>query len=293
MGVDSGNFSRVAIRPAVASKHAEHFYRRVPITKPTYEADAGDLRPQPIKKAGSLSVELAEAEKVRVKTEGAAVRHYEAGERPSIRFKGKLAIEDIAETDIIPEAYEAEHRFAAGDSTFPGSVASDDVEPEAEEVVVVSESAAETEEVDDEADDEESAAGEPVTLSRGGIAVEHLKGRSPMRKIAKAKAQSLPILHNPDGVIGMQRARVSDRNPTSGTLMVSAHTTTKRGIPAPVIISVVAIASVVLAVVIVGFEGQVSTEAGSAIEAYSFTFKEIVELVKTRITALLVHSLGQ
>ncbi len=299
MGVDTGNFTRVPIRPAVATKHAEHFYRRVPATKPTYEADAGDLMPKPVKKVGSLSVELADAEKVRVKTEGATVRHYEAGERPTLRFKGKLAIEDIAETDIIPEAYQEEYRFTAGDSTFPGAeAAAEEVEEETAEVVRVAvmpteEPVSDVSEEEVQVDDEEDEAGEPVKLSRGGIEVEHLKGRGRMHKVSAAKAKSLPILHNPDGVIGMQRARVSDRNPTSGTLKVSAPVVTNKGIPSPVIISVVALASLVLAVVIIGFEGQVSTEAGSVVEAYSFTLKEIVELFKTRVTALLVHSFGQ
>ncbi len=270
MGQETRSFVRVGGGTASA-KYAEHFYRRIPITKASYETDAGDLLPKP-KKIGRVAVGLAEAEKVRIASSDGGTARYEATPLPVIQFRGKLSIgevpdvpvEAVAENAVVPEASVAEAAKPAATK-----------EADAEVAALTDDAVA------------------PGKDAHGvyHIPVVHKKGRKTLNAYTKHEKETLVPLSNPDGIIGMQRERITDRNPRGTTIKVDARMVDSRSLVSPWVIVVSGLTASIIAVGLVSVTNSVAVTADASGETYSLTpLVELVNLIKMQLTALLVHS---
>ncbi len=263
MGQGTRGFDRGTVSGASA-KYTEHFFRRVPITKPSYETDGGDLLPQP-KKIGRVEVAMAEAETLKVQSHDRATATYEATELPIIQFKGKLAIAEVPDEEVV-ETNEVEN------VQVPSAAAEEVAVPEDEAI----------EEVQHQ-----------VVTEKGlyHIPVVHQKGRKTLNAYTKRQREMLTPLSNPDGIIGMQRERITDRNPRQATIKVEARLVDMRPIISPWVVVVSGMAALVISVGLMSLTSSVAVTAETTGQAYTLTpFAALLDLIKTQLTALLVHS---
>ncbi len=264
-------FSREQTKAHNQAKYSQHFFRRVPVVTQTYEVDTGDLLPQP-KKIGRVNVALADAEQVKVKTEGSKTTSYEAEPRPEIIFKGKLAIADITdESDSESKGKPAEQMPEGGEV----ATAAVETSPSAQLVV--------------------QSEDESTTESDGTfhLPVVHKHGRGHLHTYSKNEQTELLPLSNPDGIIGMQRERIVDRNPRATTLKVDAPLLDTRATASPFLVAVAGLAALVITVGLVGMYGKVSFDGTVFLENYGFAVQELIAIIKDHVTALIVHSFGQ
>lgn len=256
-------FSREQTAAHNRAKYSQHFFRRVPIVTQTYEADMNDLLPQP-KKVGRVDVGLADAEQIKIKTEGPKHVTYEAEPRPEILFKGTLAIADITDEPEAAEGTIEEEVVAASATESPSA-----------QLVV---------------------NGEEMSTEDNNIfhlPVTHKHGRGHLHTYSKKEQAQLEPLSNPDGIIGMQRTRIVDRNPRGTTLKVDAPMLDTRATASPFVVAVAGLSAIVITIGLVGMYGKVSSDGGVFLEQYGFTIQELVAAMKSHITALIVHSFGQ
>jgi hypothetical protein len=280
MSGDSRSFSRERERVAEA-KYSQHFFRRVPIVTQSYEPDAHDLVPAP-KKIGSLDVAMADAASVHVHAKKEPAVTYEPTVRPTIQFRGRLAIADVEDEVAADEVADGVGEAGGVDDRVP-KVAVIDTDPN--ETNEVSKNVAVAPK------DSEPKPEAPPRSHGHEVPIIHKKGRGPLHAYTETQLKHLEPLTNPDGIIGEQRARIVNRNPRNPTLVVSAPITDSR-IASPFVIAVVGVCGLAVAFFIVGVHSTVVADADSLAEVYTFTFAHIVELVRTHITALLVHSFG-
>jgi hypothetical protein len=239
-----------------------------------YETDGSELVPTP-KKIGSLGVTMADAAIVRIEAKPEQTTKYEPTIRPSIQFRGRLEIADLTDEEVLVEDVPANEGVVVAEF----------------ETSALAESAATPGEVEDGSVVETSAPLKSATSAHGHheIPITHLGGRGPLHKYTKAQLTQLEPLSNPDGIIGEQRARIVDRNPRDGTLVVSAPLSDSR-IISPYVVVVMGVFALVIAVGLVGMHTTVTADADSLAEVYTFTLGNFVELVRQHITALIVHS---
>ncbi len=263
-------FSREQSKMHDQAKYNQHFFRRVPIITQTYEVDTSDLLPQP-KKIGRMNVGLADAEQVRVKTEGPKQVSYAAEPRPEVIFTGKLTIADITDDPAQePESQTKKSVAEGGGSETVGEV------PAAARLAV-HQNAAEW------ADD-------------GGVfhvPVTHRRGRGHLHVYSTSQQAQLTPLSNPDGILGMQRDRIVDRNPRAATLKVDAPVLDTRVAASPFVVGIVGLTALIATVGLVGMYGKVSFDGSVFLEQYGFALQELIAVIKSHIAALIVHSFGQ
>ncbi len=278
MSGSSSSFSREELHARNTTKYAQNFFRRVPMAKLTYEADAAPLVPAP-KKIGKVEVGLADAENVRIKSVRESVAHYSPTERPTIQFRGRLSIaaveDEVVEESVTDEASPTEVTATVLD--IP-TTAEADVEADAVDPTVVSET-------------QIPEAKKIVKRAGNQIPIVHKKGRGPLHSYTKAQLAHMEPLENPDGIIGEQRDRIVDRNPRDRTLVVSAPMADTRVI-SPFFIVVTGIVALVISIGVVGMHSTVTADAHSLAEVYTFTLGGIIDVVREHIAALLVHSFG-
>lgn len=260
-------FSREQTAAHDQAKYSQHFFRRVPIVTQTYETDTNDLLPQP-KKVGRVDVGLADAEQIKIKTEGPKHVTYEAEPRAEIIFKGTLAIADITDE---PEL-------------------ADETAEEAVEEEGVTATAAESLLAQLTVNGEDASTEDDSTFH---LPVAHKHGRGHLHTYSKKEQAQLEPLSNPDGIIGMQRNRIVDRNPRGTTLKVDAPMLDTRATASPFVVAVAGLSAIVITIGLVGMYGKVSSDGGVFLEQYGFTIQELVAAMKGHITALIVHSFGQ
>jgi len=106
------------------------------------------------------------------------------------------------------------------------------------------------------------------------IRVKHL------RKEPKHTNKNLPIEHNIDGILGMRRSRISDRNPMGGTLKVNVPSANMGVSSSGVYLVVIStIVSVLVSFFIVGLQTSLYTEGSTMITSYSITFEKLLAAV--------------
>ncbi len=129
--------------PKAKVRRVNHYERRA-LMQHSYEPDEHELVPQPTKakqEAHELEVELAEAKKAHIDSKE-TLTHYQAGERPPVKFKGTVVVSDVSE-----EEWEA-------------AEANQDDTPEAEEGVAdASDAATEDTTTDDDTATDETTEG--------------------------------------------------------------------------------------------------------------------------------------
>jgi hypothetical protein len=265
MGQETRSFDRGVVG-GTSAKYAEHFYRRVPITKPSYETDGGDLLPKP-KKIGRVAVAMAEAETLTVTSHDRETATYAATELPTIQFKGKLAIAEVPDEDVV----EAEAIEPSPSLSTPNAA----------------------EDTQGARTNETAAPVEQAVVEKGvhHIPVVHRKGRKTLHAYTNRQQATLTPLYNPDGIIGMQRARITDRNPRQTTIKVDARLVDARPIISPWVVVVSGMAALLIAVGLMSVTSSVAVTADSTGQTYGLTpLVTLLNLIKTELTALLVHS---
>lgn len=280
-------FVRSSEQPPRSAKYGEHFFRRVEKPAPAYEPDVAPLVPE-TKKIGRLAVGLADAERVAVARGTEGVRRYEATERPTLRFRGKLTVSPAEET-----AAEVEEEAVPPQSEAPEAVRGIRAllasrEAAKNEVLPATASAGTEAEAEVGTPAEREASAEPTVLT-----VAHHKGRGPLHTYTKAERANREPLVNPDGIIGMQRARITDRNPRDATLKVAAPVVDTRTSVSPIAIVVAGVFGLMAAFLVSGLYTSVEVSDSGVAEAYGLTFKTLIESVRGQFTALIVHSFGR
>lgn len=234
----------------------QHFYSRTPVVKQSsYFVDETELIPEGVAatKTGRISVSLGDAQNVKIKSKS---KEYDFNPTPrqEIRFSGSLMVSEAE-----GEQLEAE----------------EDVEIQPEELSADEVSAHVT--VESTAHSKAS----PVKLHKedssdiaNKIKVKHL--RPSTKKVTK----KLPLEQNTSGVLGMQRGRISSRNPMGGTLKIDVpaanDATSSSGV---YFILVSTIVAVVISTFAVGLEASVYSEGPKLITSYAFDFNTLLAAV--------------
>ncbi len=265
-------FVRTSTQPPRSAKYGEHFFSRVQKPTPVYESDVAPLAPEP-KKVGRVSIGLADAEQVRIARGSTEVRRFAATERPVVRFRGKLTIgqveDEVSETEVVTEA--------SAESAEPVSFR--------EKVLRVREEVLEAE---PSSSNRQAHPTGPTELD-----VTHQKGRGPLHEYSEKERARLEPLSNPDGVIGMQRSRITDRNPRASTLKVQATIDERYTPVSPWIIAVSGVFGLAAALLVSGLYTSVEVSGGGVAEAYGVTFASLLQMVRDQFAALIVHSFGR
>lgn len=253
---DKETFSvAIAQTPSIDTAHyaEQQFYTRAPKkVQSTYFTDENDLIPTPSTvKTGRLRVSLADALDVKIQSKSHEY-DFNPTQRPEIQFSGRLAVTDVYDEDEVESEEEGiEQSKAVQKPTNPPQVA-----------VVQKQQQAET-----------KTEGDGITSK---IKVKHLR----TAKKAPAKKSTLPLEHNIHGVLGMQRARISDRNPLGGTLKVNVPST--KQLPpysaAPLLV-LVSICSVALSFVAVTLQSNMYVQGGTVVSNFTVEVQSLLAAV--------------
>lgn len=233
---------------------AESFYARA-VAKPVaqYHSDDSDLIPgkNTSAKTGKVGVRLADAQNVRISSKTAKY-DFETSERPTLRFKGKLSVTDIENYD--EEEVQEEVLAAPQPDTNPVkvSVQKDDI----------TDNKTKTKEISSNLEKQEKAH---------KINVVHRKPTT------KKKKKNLPLEHNAEGILGMQRSRIVARNPIGGTLKVNANPNAEASAGvSSVLLAVMLLLSIIGSVFALSLEQTLVVEAGQSQLGYAFNFENLL-----------------
>jgi len=219
----------------------ESFYSRtVTHSTPSYHEDSNELIPASSKiKTGSIQVSLGDAQVVKIKSRSQEY-DFSPTQRPEVRFKGRLSVQDIYDVEEIHEELPEVSKEIQDTKKEHSPI----------ESAVVSQ--------------------KETTTSGNKIHVRHL------RKSTKAKKRALPIEHNPDGVLGMQRQRIVGRNPLGGTLKIEvpSRTTPNQSFGGYFIV-ISTVLSVMISLFIIGLQADVGVQDSLLSTSYTFTFDEL------------------
>lgn len=240
----------------------ERFYRRAEVPEVAkYHTDDAELFPQTntVNKTGKLRVELAEAKDVKISSKSSAY-DFNPGERPKLRFKGRLSITDIEESERLAE------EEAAAEAAEKAALAAKSVsDAEALETEDVSESKSATEVRVAELEEKQP----PLEGAR--IKVKHRRPSSKRRK------RDLPMEHNTQGVLGMQRGTIVARNPKGGTLKVNTPSHSHPGVHLSSMTVVLTIfTGMVFGVLLSSLEKTVVVESGVVTVHYSLDIQNVL-----------------
>jgi hypothetical protein len=229
----------------------EKLYTPAPSSKESYYfTDEAPLSPEGASKIknGRLPVSFDDAHKVEI-TSNSDKYDFNLADNPELRFSGSLSISEVEdqpsttkESGNIPmEKQEADNE---------GSVV-----PINRNVTAHSKKT-------------------KVSEITSNIGVKHL------RSDAKKRKRKLPVEHNTTGVLGMQRRRISDRNPLGGTLKVAVPSDnsflSSFGIYS-IFMSI--LVSSTIAIFLLGLEATVSIEGSTLVTSYAFEFNTLLNAV--------------
>lgn len=197
--LDAADSFTVSINnPEVATQKQEayanqSFYKRATAsqTSAAYHADETELIPgkEDASRVGRIGVRLAGAQSVKIASKGNTF-DFDPTERQQLRFKGKLSVVEVEDKQEIPQEDTAKVPVKLDLESLSASAVAVEEKTEVKE-----------------ARDEKTSK----------INVKH------RRPTTKRKKRSLPLEHNTDGVLSMQRGRIVNRNPVGGTLLVNAQ----------------------------------------------------------------------
>lgn len=226
----------------------QQFYTRAKESKKPsdYFADDSDLIPlsNTVKqKTGKLSVSLGDSQAVQIKSRSSEF-DFTPSELPEVKFSGLLSISEV---------YDEE-----------------EVEPDEKSAEV---------KVEEKPTVEQARVAQEVTKTKtdgitNKIRVKHL------RKDKKRVTKKLPIEHNIDGVLGMRRSRITDRNPVGGTLKVAVPTENSSvSIHRTLVIASAVVSSALVSAIIMGFQADVQAEGVVLVTSYTFEFGRLLAAV--------------
>lgn len=246
--------STVATKTATAPK--KHFVAYA--TSPAYETDDTDLLPSLKKPSATVPVTLADASAVSVKTAEKKSRVFHAAQRPRLFFSGNVTVTDVPDDE--PEELEA-LTVESGEDEAPITPP-----PSRSLKVAVTDTNKTSVPVTNETKQEKS-------IQRKLSVVDHSSNPDPV-SIAHG-----PALHNPHGIIGMRRERISSRNPLGGTLKMQAKEVKTISAPTSTTVSLIPVAMVAFAIcagvvsvaVLVGFEAEITQVSGSVSESITYS----------------------
>lgn len=224
----------------------QHFYKRAPVvSKSNYFNDETELIPEGLtkNKTGRLSVSLADAQSVTIKSKSSGY-DFSPVERQDIRFSGSLVVSEIEDTSMDTEVDSEQVLEVPGKSAGPTPVS----EPAVKTV-------------------------EPDQMT-AKIKVKHLT------KDTKRTNSKLPLEQNLTGVLGMKRARISDRKPVGGTLKVDVPVT--QGVESGsglyfVLLSVVV--SAMISTFVLGLEASIHLDGAELVTSYTFDFNALLAAI--------------
>jgi hypothetical protein len=253
-----------------------------------YERDDGDLLPQPNKAmpTGRVPVKLADAATLKVKKRTKEPTKFHASEKPKISYSGDLSVTDVPDEEAV-EVEGLATVAAAEQVSVQSAVVDEEAVPESSDTRT--EAASETHEV-------------PIVKVVGkrnrSIAIDVLSeaeatlhqatpGSQPLPAVrqltvsAEDNETTIPLdptatrLTNSYGVVGMQRSRISDRNPHGGTLRIDArtslpsvHSPVAGWSAVPIVCAVVV--GLVVAGVMVGYQLEIEVATGEVMEGYTY-----------------------
>lgn len=171
-----------------------------PDNRTTYQTDEAELIPGTVKDVahtGTIRVNLADAQSVEINSQEKTY-DFDPTQRQQLRFKGKLSVMGMEDE---PEV------TGAGTHTTQAIVDQKEVFDER----IAKKSF--TEEVSELKD---SKAKRNIDKKAIIIKTKH------RRPTTKQKKRALPLEHNPEGILSMQRGSIVGRNPVGGTLRIDA-----------------------------------------------------------------------
>ena len=229
----------------------ENLYTPAPSSKESYYfADEAPLSPEGTSKikTGRLPVSFGDAHKVEI-TSSSGKYDFNLADNPELRFSGSLSISEV----------EDQPSTAKESGSIPMEAQKDDNEGS---VVAINRNLA--------------PHGKKTKTSEitSNIAVKHLKSN------AKNKKKKLPVEHNTTGVLGMKRRRISDRNPSGGTLKMAVPTqrTSVSSVGVYGILFSILVSSVI-SMFLLGLEATVSLEGSVLVTSYTFEFSTLLNMV--------------
>ena len=236
----------------------QQFYSRTPkVPEHEYFSDESDLIPRGKeieKKTGRLSVTLADAQKIKIKSSSTEY-DFNPTKREEIRFAGSLSISEVEDIDPEDEKIDENKDIL--------------VEPmeKASSKHVVAKNAQDT------------VHQKSVDKKEPHDNATHIKIRH-LRKTTKKKKRNGTPEHNINGVMSMRRDRISARNPSGGTLMINVPSNNYVGAGSGAYMLVIsAMVSVCIAVVLVGLESIITVENDVMTTAYFFHFDTLLATV--------------
>ncbi|MFT5849671.1 MAG: hypothetical protein ACI9H6_000485 [Patiriisocius sp.] len=197
-------------------------------------------------KTGRLSVTLGDALNVKIKSKSKEY-DFTPSERPAILFTGKLSISEAEEDEVeVVEEVEVPEVIQNVPNKLSVSPEITEDEPVAEEVE------------------------EHVTK----VKIKHV------RPSTKKPVKKLPLEHNADGIVGMRRERIVDRNPIGGTLKVAIPdsrevVTGSMGY----VIAISTFCSLALLISMLGLQSTVAVEDGILSTSYVFLVDTLLAAV--------------
>jgi len=253
----------------------ESFYARAPEPKKTtYHEDGTELIPLgglAENKTGTLSVSLAGATEVKVKTRS-SIYDFDPTPRDEIRFAGSLDIEEVEDQEPIEEPKVEEEV-----SDFEKRVNKDKV-PKKVKITTL--------EVEETAGSRAKKIPlEILNTKKKTVRQDEITSKLAVGQVNDTKAdidKNLPLEHNPHGVLGMRRGRISARNPAGGTLKVNVPTTNVTVVASsgPYVLFVSMILSVIIAFVTLSLESSVVIQGdGNMTTSYIFKIQELLASV--------------
>ncbi len=223
----------------------QSFYTRVKkVSVPTYEEDTSGLLPETaaVQKSGRVGVHLAGAHNIRVSSKNKAF-DFNPTKRPKLTFKGNLTVR------------EAEDESAR---------AEDDVSEAVQDPVKVSV-------VSSEPAEAPKAKKSKIPEKTSKIKVVH------RRASTKKKKKNAPREHNTQGILGMKRQKIVDRNPVGGTLRINTpRENRERKKIGFFTLTVASVCAIVLAVLVTTIEQHVYVINDETVVRYSLEFESIV-----------------
>ena len=251
----------VAVHEKTGGAHyaEQSFYSRTPVRKELSEYSTDDSELIPIadtkQKSGKLSVSLGDSQAVKIKSRSPEF-DFNPTERPDVKFEGALSIVEVYDESELEEVDDVPVKDVV---TQKKEYVSMFLEPESESKLKPNlqfDTTTKTAEIANK------------------IKVKHL------RKDKKQPNKKLPIEHNVTGVLGMRRARITDRNPAGGTLKVAVpvdNVSISRF--RTYVVLTATVSSVVISTLILGLETDMYTEGELLVSSYVFEFNRLLAAV--------------
>lgn len=255
VSADSDDSSMVAVHVVDEKPSSSHvgyanqsFYRRAEsVATPMYHQDDADLLPETVSvpKGGKVDVRLAGAQSIHVSSKNKTF-DFNPSKRPELKFRGRLSV-----TEVEDEISEEEVNLQKTDEK-PILVA---VSSEKE----MKESVRDSREIKNKLDDKASK-----------IKVKH------RRPTTKKRKRNVPLEHNSDGVVGMQRGRIMQRNPVGGTLRMNTPLKQQKRGAYGFVLVVTSLCAIILAILATTAEQNLYVVNGEIVVRYSLDMSSVL-----------------